>query len=103
MKGKFDADSYVGGDKETYLGAEIEKVIDSDCEGIILGPNNYEGDINHIGIPHEGGSAKWRFKGRGARYFAIGIGKSMRIARIELQGAIYDASAAAQTFSEGEW
>ena len=55
MKGKFDADSYVGGDKETYLGAEIEKVIDSDCEGIILGPNNYEGDINHIGIPHEGG------------------------------------------------
>ena len=40
------------GDKATYLGMEIDKVIDSDFEGLISDSNNCAGKINQIEIPH---------------------------------------------------
>ena len=58
--------------------------------------------VDHIEIPHE------RPRQRNdalmveeQAIFRSGLGKLMRIARIARPGAIYDASAAAQTFSDG--
>ena len=89
------------GNQETYLRMWVKKVSDSGFEGIILDSNNYGGKINHIEIPHErtrrGNGA---LAGEGRTILRSELGKSMRIAR---PGAIYDASAAAQTFSEGKW
>ena len=98
MKEKFEADSY-GGGKATYLGMEIEKVSDSDSEGIIIGPDNYEGEINHIEIPHE--RTRPRNDAIAEEEQTIPrseLGGLLRIARISRPGAIYDASAAAQIF-----
>ena len=77
MKEKPEADRYEE-NKETYLGMEIGKAIDSDSEGIILGPNNYEGEINKIGIPH----ARTRrrngaLSGEGQSILRSGLGESM--------------------------
>ena len=52
VKEKFDLDSY-GGNKATYLGMGVGKVSDSDFEGLISDPDNYEGEINQIEIAHE--------------------------------------------------
>ena len=49
---KIDVDRY-GGDRAAYPGIEIAKVGDSDCEGLILDSDNYEGEINQIEIAHE--------------------------------------------------
>ena len=81
----------------------IEKVIDSDFEGIILDPDNYEGEINHIEIPHE--RTRHRNEAITEEEHAIlrsELGKLMWVARIPRPGAIYDASTAAQTFSMGK-
>ena len=73
-------------------------MIDSDSECIILDPDKYEGEINHIEIPH--GRARHR---NGAlteeeqTILRAELGKLMWIARIARPGGIYDASAAAQT------
>ena len=81
----------------------IKKVSDSDFEGIILDPGNYEDEINQIEIPHERAR-----KRNGAltedeqTILRSGQRKSMWVARISRPGAIYDESAAAQTFSEGK-
>ena len=52
MKEISDVDIY-GGNKATYLGMKIEKVGDSNFVGVFLDSDNYEGEINHIGISHE--------------------------------------------------
>ena len=92
------------GDKATYLGMEIDKVIDSDFEGLISDSNNCAGKINQIEIPH-GRTNRWTDALTEAER-AISrseLGKLRRIARIARQGAIYDASATAQPFTEGEF
>ena len=87
----------------TYVRMEISKVNNEDFDGIVVGSDKYEGEINHIEIPHvrtrtpseslaESDQANLRPE----------LGKLMRIARIARPGVIYDASAAAQTFSDGE-
>ena len=99
---KSDVDSD-GGNKATYSGMEIEKAIDSDFEGVVLDSDNYEGGINQIGITHE------RTKRRNVALTEeeqdiswSELGKLMWVARIARPGAIYDTSAAAQTFPDGE-
>ena len=49
---KIEAASYEG-NQSTYLGTEIEKVSDSDCECVIWDADNYEDKINYIEISHE--------------------------------------------------
>ena len=91
------------GSKATYLGMRIEKAIDSDPEGIILVSDKYVGKINYIEIAHE--RTQQRNEGMTWEDQAIlrsELGKSMWIARISSPGAIYDASATAQTFSAGK-
>ena len=75
----------------------------SDYDGITLDSDNYEGGINHIGISHE------RAKRRNgalteAEQFILRseLRKSTWVARTARPGAIYDASAAAQTFHDGK-
>ena len=76
---------------------------DSDFEGLILDPNNYEAEIKHIGIPRE------RAKNRNGdvtvaeqSMFRSDLGELMRIAQIARPGAIYDASVDARTFPDGK-
>ena len=75
VKGKFGACSYGGGNKATYVGMGIAKVGDADSEGIILDSDNYEGEINHMGIPHERTRQRNRAIGRRTSNFAVGIRK----------------------------
>ena len=85
------------------MGILIEKVGDSDCDVIILDPHNYEDKINYIEIPHELTKRENEaLTEAGKTNMRSELGKLMWIARIARPGAIYDASAAAQTFSEGE-
>ena len=104
MKGELEVDRCVCvGDKATYLGMGIGKVDESDSEGIILDSDNYEGGINHVEIPHE--RAKRRNESlteAGETILRSELWKLMRIARIARPGAIYDASAAAQTCTVSE-
>ena len=51
-EGKFEVGIY-GGDKATYFGMAIGEVSDSDFDGLISDPGNYEGRINQIEIPRE--------------------------------------------------
>ena len=79
------------------------EVVDSDSEGIILDSNNYEDEIDHIGIPHE--RARGRNEAITEEDHAISrseLGKLMGVARIERPGAIYDAAADSQIFSVGK-
>ena len=101
MKEKSEADSYEGNDA-TYLGIEIAKVGDGEFGGIALGSVNYERGINHIGIPHGRTRAPKEPLTEDAQSISRSeLGKLMRVARIARAGAIYDASAAAQTLSGG--
>ena len=82
---------------------KIDKVGGSDSECIIPDPGNYEDEINHIAISHE----RTRRRNEAITDAEQSIlrsefGKLMRIARISRQWAIYDATAAAQTFSAGK-
>ena len=77
------------------------KVSDSDCAGLISDPDIYEARINQIEIPH--GRTKEINEALTEAKEAISrpeLGKLIRIARIARQAAIYDASFAAQTFTE---
>ena len=70
----------------------------ADFDGIILDADNYEGEINHIGIPHE--RSRHPDEALTEEAHAVSrstLGKLIRGARIEIAEAIYDASAAAQT------
>ena len=97
-EGKSEADSYVG-NEATYLGMEITKVNDGEFGGIALGSGNYEDKINHIGIPHERTRVpKEPLAEEDQTISRSELGKLMMIARIARPGAIYDDSAAAQTF-----
>ena len=78
---------------------KIEKVSGSDPDGVILDPDNYEGGINHIEIPHERARHRNGALMAGQTILRSELGKLMRIARIPRPGAIYDSSVAAQTFS----
>ena len=75
---------------------------DSDFDGSVLNPYDYEENINHIEIPHE--RTRHRNGALAKEEKAIArseLWKLMLIARIARHGAIYDDSAAAQTFPEG--
>ena len=65
---------------------------DADCEGVILDPDNYVDKIGQNLNPARKKSEEGRCD------FTVGIRKLIRDAR---PGAIYDASGAAQTFTEG--
>ena len=70
--------------------------------GVALGANNYEGGINHIEISHERTRAPGEPSTEDEQTILRSeLGKLMRIARIARPGAIYDAPAAAPTFSDG--
>ena len=87
-----------GGSKTTYLGVGIEKAIDSDPEGIILDPNNDADRINNIEIPHEWARKRNDILTEAERtVLRAELGKLIWIARIARPGAIYNASATAQT------
>ena len=70
---------------------------------VALDSNNYEAKINHIAISHQRTRAPYGPLAEGKQTISRSeLGKLMRIARIARPEAIYDASAAAQTFSAGE-
>ena len=76
---------------------------DSDSECVILDSDNYEGEINHIEISHA--RTRQRNEALTEEDQTISrseLGKLMWVARIARPGAIYDAPAAAQTFSVGK-
>ena len=81
----------------------VKKVGDSDSECIISESDNYEDKFNQIGIPHartRGRTDAWAEEEQSI--LRSELGKLMRIARIARPGAIYDASAAEQTFTESQ-
>ena len=101
MKGGFEVGSYKE-NESTYLGMKISKAHNENFDGAISGPNKYDEEVNHIGIPHDRTRASGEpLAEAGLSIFLSGIGKSMMAARIGRPGAIYDASAAAQTLSWG--
>ena len=74
----------------------------SDFEGLVSDPYNYDGGISKIEIPHE-----WAERRNGAlteeqSIYRSELGTLKWVARIGRPGAIYDASAAARTFADGE-
>ena len=81
---------------------EIGKVSDSDFEGLILDSDNYEDKIDQIEIAHERENQRnGSLTEASQSILRSELWKLMRIARTARPGAIYDASAAAQTFIEG--
>ena len=92
----------MGGNGSTYLEEGVAKTNSEEPDGIILDSDNYDGEINHIGISHERTRTPDEPpKDDGEAILRSELGKLMRIARIARPGAIYDVSAAAQTFSLG--
>ena len=80
----------------------MSKVDNGDLDRVASGSGKYEGEVNHIEIPHARTRApKEPLGAAGKTTSRSEIGKLMRIARIARPGAIYDASAAAHTFSYG--
>ena len=81
---------------------QIAKVSDGEFGGIALESGNYEGEINHIGISYERTRApKEPLTEDEQTILRSDLGKLMRVARIARPGAIYDDSAAAETFPDG--
>ena len=90
------------GNEAAYLGMKIDKVNNGEFEGIALDSNNYEGGINHIEISHRRTRAPNEPSTEDEHTISrSALGNLVRVARIERPGAIYDALAAAQTFSDG--
>ena len=80
----------------------IGKSCDSDSECVISDPN-YEDKINRIETPHERVSrAIDALTEDEQAILRPELGKLMRLAQIARPGAIYDASDAAQTFTDWE-
>ena len=101
-KAKFEVYSYEE-NKATYFGMKIEKVSNADSEGIIREPGNYADKINHIEIPHERTRQPCETLTEASHAISRSeLCKLMWIARITRPGAIYDASAAAHSFSGGK-
>ena len=92
----------MGGNKATYLGMGVEKASNAEFGCIIPDSANYEDAIHRIEIPHE----RTRHPDASLTVeeptiLRLELGKLMWIALIARPGSIYDASAAAQTFSGG--
>ena len=86
----------------TYLVAKIAKVNNEEFNGVTLDSNNYEGEINHIGISHKRTRTPNEPLTEDEQTISRSeLGKLIRIARIARHGAIYDASAAAYMFPGG--
>ena len=102
---KTEAGRY-GETNRLMLAMKIPKVNNGNFNGTILGPNNNEGEINHIGISHERTqrtrAPKEPLTEEAQAILRSELGRLMWAARIARPGAIYDDSAAAQTFSDGE-
>ena len=87
----------------TYLGMKISKVIREDPDGIILDSGKYADGVNHIEISHARTLAPKEPLSEAVPSISRSeLGKLMWIARIAQPGAIYDASASAQKFTDGE-
>ena len=92
-----------GDNEATYSGMKITKVSDGEFGGIALDSNNYEGGIDHIEISHERTRTPNEPSAEEEQTILRSeLGKLMWVARAARPGAIYDASAAEQTFSDGE-
>ena len=101
MKEHFEADSYAG-NETTYLEMKITKANNGEFGGVALDSNNYEGEIEHIEISHERTRKPNEPSAEDERAISRSeLGNLVRIARIARPEAIYDASADAQTFSDG--
>ena len=88
-----------GENDATYLGMRALRQ-NEDSEWVVLDPNGYEDKINHIGISHERMMNPDEILTENEQTaLRSELGKLMWIARIARHDAIYDASAAAQTFS----
>ena len=88
----------------TYLGIKIAKTNNGEFGGIILDLNKYEGKSNHIEIAHERTrQPNEPLTEDGQAILRSELGKLMWVARIARPGAIYDPSAAAQTFADGNF
>ena len=81
----------------------MPEINDSDFSGVVSDSNKYEGRINHIEISHERTRTPEEPLTEAEQSTSRSeLWKLMRSARIARPGAVYDASAAAQTFSDGE-
>ena len=88
--------------KSDLCGMQIGKEFGSNSDGVIRDSDNYDGGINHIEISHERTRRRNDALTEEQQTIARSeLAKLMRIARIVRPGSIYDASAAAQTFSVG--
>ena len=98
MDGKFEVGIY-GGNKATYLRMKSDKVSNDEFAGIIPDSDNYEGEINHIGISRERTRhPDEALTGEANSVLRSELGELMRIARPD---SIYDASVATRTFTGG--
>ena len=101
-KEKFEADSYEG-NEATYLGMKTPMANDGDFEGAVLDSDKYENEINQIEIPHERTMEPGEIlTEKEQTTLRSELGKLIWIALIARPGAIYDASASAQTSPTGE-
>ena len=92
-----------GGNGAAYFGMRISKVNREDPGGVISGSGKYGDRVSHIEIAQaRTRSPKETLTGEEQAIFRPELGKLIWIARIARPGAIYDASAAAQTFPDGE-
>ena len=89
--------------KRRIYGWESLKYSEKISTGAISESNKYEDKIKHIEISHaRTRTPKEPLAEAEQAILRSELEKLMRIARIARPGAIYDASAAAQTFSDGE-
>ena len=101
MEEKSEVGRY-GENEATYLGMDISEVNNDDFDGIVAGSNKYEAEIYPIGIPNaRTRNPKEPLGESDQSNLRSGLGKLMRLARITRPDAMYDASAAAQTFPDG--
>ena len=101
MKDKSDVDR-CGGNGSTYFLMGVAKTNNDELGGIITDSNNYAGKVNHIEISHERARRPSEpLTENEQAALRPELGRLMWIARITSPGAIYAASAAAQTFSDG--
>ena len=102
MTGKSEVDSYAE-NESTYFGLKISKANGGNPDGIILDADKYDGEINNIGISHGRTRAPEEPSAEADQSILRSeLGKLMWIARLARPGAIYDASADAQTFADGK-
>ena len=92
-----------GGGYIDLFGYGVEKANDSNSECLNLDSANYEDKINQVEIPHERGKQRPGDVTEDEQAaLRSALGGSIWVARIARPGAIYDSSAADQTFTEGK-